>query len=314
MSQHVARIVEIWGRVESSQHVFRLVALNNMLWDSSRKDVMRFDASQQDVMIFISTSCHDIMTSYEIRISSSRMTCCDDSEVRISSLVEMIMRFEYHDLQWLVAMILRSKYHDLLRWSWDSNIIICNDLLQWFNTSTGHWTCCDDSTRRISSYPITCCDDSTHHLNKMAWYSSHMIFISHHIHLNKISRDNPFIRYSSRMIFISYDIHLTKMSSHHLSTSHSTCSIISTRPTHRGDPTWNICISRSNDLIVRSFEWRGLRLHTWKLVWKVGDSRENAFDMYGDSRENLLEILTIVMIACPIFSVCGFDLLNDDNK
>ena len=282
MSQHVARIVEIWGRVESSQHVFRLVALNNMLWDSSRKDVMRFDASQQDVMIFISTSCHDIMTSYKIRISWSPMTCCDDSEIRISCLVEMIMRFEHHHLQWLVAMIQHvNRSLDLLRWFNTSNIIISNHLLRWFNSSS---------------------------------QQDGMIFISHDIHLNKISRDNPFIRYSSRMIFISYDIHLTKMSSHHLSTSHSTCSIISTRPTHRGDPTWNICISRSNDLIVRSFEWRGLRLHTWKLVWNIGDSRENAFDMYGDSRENLLEILTIVMIACPIFSVCGFDLLNDDNK
>jgi len=36
-----------------------------------------------------------------------------------------------------------------------------------------------------------------------------------------------------------------------------------------------------------------------------GDSRENVFDMYGDSHENLLEILAVVIISSLISSVCG---------
>jgi len=58
-------------------------------------------------------------------------------------------------------------------------------------------------------------------------------------------------------------------------------------------------------LLVGSFEWRGLRLHTWKLVWKIGDSRKNVFDMYRDSSENWMEILTVLIILSPISSVCG---------
>jgi len=80
---------------------------------------------------------------------------------------------------------------------------------------------------------------------------------------------------------------------------------VGARTTHGGDQTWNICISRSNGLIVRSFEWRGLSLHTWKLVWTFGGSRENVFDMYGDSRENLLEISTAYFFWSLISSVCG---------
>jgi len=84
--------------------------------------------------------------------------------------------------------------------------------------------------------------------------------------------------------------------------------ILSILTTHEGDQASNIWISRSNDLIVGSFEWRGLRLHTWKLVWKIGDSHKNVFDMYGDSRENWLEGLTVVIFFSPISSVwflCG---------
>jgi len=33
-----------------------------------------------------------------------------------------------------------------------------------------------------------------------------------------------------------------------------------------------------------------------KIVWNFGDSRENVFDMYGDSRSNLLNILAVVII------------------
>ena len=54
-----------------------------------------------------------------------------------------------------------------------------------------------------------------------------------------------------------------------------------------------------------SSEWRILRLLMWKLVWNVGDSRDNVFDIYGASREKLLEILAVVIILSPISSVRG---------
>jgi len=59
---------------------------------------------------------------------------------------------------------------------------------------------------------------------------------------------------------------------------------------------------------------RGFRLHTWKRVRKFRDSRENAFDMYGDSRENLLEILAGVTIWNPTSSVSGMHLLSHPRK
>jgi len=62
---------------------------------------------------------------------------------------------------------------------------------------------------------------------------------------------------------------------------------------------------RSNHFLVRSFKWRGLHVQTRRIVRKFRDSRENVFDMYGDSRENLLEILAVVIILSPISSVCG---------
>jgi len=85
-------------------------------------------------------------------------------------------------------------------------------------------------------------------------------------------------------------------------TCHNESSLTST---HGGDQTSNISISKFNEFLVGSFEWRGLRWHTWKLVWKSEDSRENVFDMCVDSREYLLEILTVVNIFSPISSVCG---------
>ena len=82
----------------------------------------------------------------------------------------------------------------------------------------------------------------------------------------------------------------------------------------RGDQTSNIWISRSTRFSGRSFEWRGLRLLTWKPVWNFGDSRENMFDVYGDSRENLLEILAVVIIWSPISSVRGPSLVKNAFK
>jgi len=61
---------------------------------------------------------------------------------------------------------------------------------------------------------------------------------------------------------------------------------------HGGDQTWKFWISRSTRFSGRSFEWRGLRLLTWKPVWTGGDSRENVFDMYGESREKLWDWLS----------------------
>jgi len=42
-----------------------------------------------------------------------------------------------------------------------------------------------------------------------------------------------------------------------------------------------------------------------KETWNHGHFRENVFDVYGDSRENLLGILEIVIMLSPISSVGG---------
>jgi len=61
----------------------------------------------------------------------------------------------------------------------------------------------------------------------------------------------------------------------------------------------NIWISRSISFPDRSFEELGLPLPTRKLVWKCGNSRENVFDIHGDSSENWLEILAVVIMLSP---------------
>jgi len=58
--------------------------------------------------------------------------------------------------------------------------------------------------------------------------------------------------------------------------------------THRGDQTYNIRISRSISFPNRSFEWQGLRSLNWKLICNFRDSRENVFDMDGDSETCLI--------------------------
>jgi len=37
----------------------------------------------------------------------------------------------------------------------------------------------------------------------------------------------------------------------------------------------------------------------------LGTPEKNVVDMYGDSCENLLEILAVIMIVSPMSSVCG---------
>jgi len=65
------------------------------------------------------------------------------------------------------------------------------------------------------------------------------------------------------------------------------------------------------NLQIYQFSWQifwvtgTLFILEWKLVWNFGDFCENVFDVYGDSRENLLEILAIGIILSPISSVCG---------
>jgi len=91
-------------------------------------------------------------------------------------------------------------------------------------------------------------------------------------------------------------------------------STLSSFATHGGDQTSNIWISRFYSVTVNSFEWRGLCWLTWNPVWNFGDSRDTVFDMYGDSCENLLEILAVVIISRSNSSVCGSCRSDDKCK
>jgi len=43
----------------------------------------------------------------------------------------------------------------------------------------------------------------------------------------------------------------------------------------------------------------------WKLVWNLGHSSENLFDLYGDSSDKMFELLAVVVILSLISSVRG---------
>jgi len=83
--------------------------------------------------------------------------------------------------------------------------------------------------------------------------------------------------------------------------------------THGEDQTLNIWICRSTRFPGRNFEWWGLRSLTWKLGWIFVDSNENVFDMYGASREMLLEFWAVVIILSPISFVRGVSLVQDSD-
>jgi len=51
--------------------------------------------------------------------------------------------------------------------------------------------------------------------------------------------------------------------------------------TRGGDQTFNITISRSPSFPGFSFEWRGLRLLPWKLLWDFGDSHKTCLKVTG---------------------------------
>jgi len=106
---------------------------------------------------------------------------------------------------------------------------------------------------------------------------------------------------------IRVDTHITH--SKYIHTSHTP----STYTANGGDQTSNIWISRSIGFFDRTFEWRGLRLLNWKSVSNFGDSHENVFDMYGDPRENLFNILAVVIIVSPISFVCGLCHISSTN-
>jgi len=73
---------------------------------------------------------------------------------------------------------------------------------------------------------------------------------------------------------------------------------------HGEDQTWNIWMSRSIGCPDWSFDWRGLHFLNWNPVCNFGDSCENVFDMNGDSHENLLHMLSVVIIWSTISFVC----------
>jgi len=49
----------------------------------------------------------------------------------------------------------------------------------------------------------------------------------------------------------------------------------------------------------------GDSIYSRKFVGNFRDSRDNVFDMYGDSRENLLEILAVAINLSTVSSVRG---------
>jgi len=96
--------------------------------------------------------------------------------------------------------------------------------------------------------------------------------------------------------------HPVSMTHHHASLTRQqktaqecamTCYITHSNPLTEEIRLMKIWIFRFGGFPAHFLEWRGLRLLTWNPVWNVGDSRENVFDMYGDSCGNLLEILAV---------------------
>jgi len=66
-----------------------------------------------------------------------------------------------------------------------------------------------------------------------------------------------------------------------------------------GDQSYQILFA-SRDLTIFSLHLLkdGASVYTeeGKLVWRGGESREKVFDMYGDSHDNLLGILAVVLV------------------
>ena len=110
----------------------------------------------------------------------------------------------------------------------------------------------------------------------------------------------PFTREIRLQIFGSRD--LNESSVNPKSTSNQSSKLCTVLQYPSKNKNW---ISRSTSFPDRSFEWRGLRLHTWKLVWKFGDSRENVLDMYVHSCENVSKFLAFVINWSPTSFVCG---------
>jgi len=76
-------------------------------------------------------------------------------------------------------------------------------------------------------------------------------------------------------------------------------------PNHRGDQTWNIWIPRFGRFSRPLFSVMGTPFTHVKPCLKFCGLPSNIFDMYWDSRENLFEIVAVVIIWSPISSICG---------
>ena len=78
--------------------------------------------------------------------------------------------------------------------------------------------------------------------------------------------------------------------------------------THGGDRLRIFGSSDSPGVSSLSFEWLGLRLRPWNLIWNFGDSWENLLECCGDCSESLFKILAVVIIWSPISSTRGTDV------
>jgi len=116
-----------------------------------------------------------------------------------------------------------------------------------------------------------------------------------HTHTRIIHIHYTHTHYTHTLIHTHYTH--TRYTHTHASYTHATHThtvSVALQSTHWGDQTRNIWISRSISFPDRSCDWQALCLLTWKFVCDR-----------GDSRENVLEILAVVIIWSPISSVRG---------
>jgi len=224
-------------------------------------------------------SCH----TYEwvmLHISKSHVTHMNESchiydwvmsHIRMSHVTHT--NESWHTYEWVMSHI------------WMSHVTHMNE-----SCHTYEWVICHMPSRRQMSWSFICVTwlirmcDMTH---SFVWHDS---FTSH-----AFKTINVVIPLTEDIKFSIINEARTDMneSRTHMDESRSYMNVTNSHNSTHPDPLTedtrlNIWISRSTRFSSRSFEWRGLRLITWKHLWIYGDSTENVLDMYGDSRKNVL--------------------------